>query len=1149
MYGRQLNLPVDDLAVGINILYGPNGSGKTTIARGLESVLWPSVAAKDGRIIEASMVIDGVSWSATLDRGRTIWRKDGRETDAPAFPAADQRDRYQLLLPELIASEDQSFARLVLREMVGGVDVRAAADSLKFKMPSPRRSMATEAAEERARDVAAVMARQNELRGDRERLRELRIGLDEARKARRTVDYLNVLVAALEARDERLSAERRLEGYSDRLEHMHGDEVERLSQLREKRDDCSRQLRKAQDDIEQHLGVLNDSILADGAIDDGILVELDARVQRIGEAETGVRAAAGSLREAEADETAAWDRIGIGVDRDRAAELDLPGFEELSGVVRRKRAAEARSDARRQLIELIGEPSTDDSTDELRDAARLLFRWMKTMSKAGGVSSVVRVLLLVAGLMHIIVGVVTGIAWSPYGYLLVVAGIGAAWLAWKLPVRSGDSIAEEHRSSFERTGIDGPVTWTPDEVWTVLEDLQRRIADARWSDLVREHRRRVQNAGESEEDIASLAEARESLIDRTGLDPQLSDEGLTYTVGRILDWQKAVRRAEGDREKLEHAREELDEALDRFHETVASYGEKRPEDAAQAASAVSRLRSASVSWREAASALKSARNDVARLTGDIEQFDASIRALFEKAGLDLGADSELADLCRDKTAYDEARDALREAVGAEKSRFDTVQKHSEFEVTDRDRSVKDVESEIESLSETADREEKLRESIRSIEQEVARTEKGHDLEIARSELDEALAVLDRERIDHFRTLAGAMLADFVSDQTHERQLPSVFKRARAIFSDVTGGQYELRLGDAAFTAFDTVIETEHELGELSTGTRVQLLLSVRIAFIEEQERGVRLPIILDETLANSDDARADAIVRTILRICRGGRQVFYLTARDDEVAQWKRVVDTMDDVEFRLVMLDETRLPALFPADGVGGVNGLPPAISRDVPSPAGVSHAEYGRILDVEPWNPYAPTGATHLWYLIEDTGLLHRLLAAGYERWGPLSALIRDGDPSVTGLSPDRINDITLRAAAVDAWKRAWSIGRGKPVDAYVLERSGAVSDKFLDEVSALAKEVSFDGASIVNRLRQGAVSGFYSSKMDELERWLIENGYIDESGALDPNEIWTHTVRSVSERMAKSGMSIDELKGLIGRVAGAELTPSRTEAPSGG
>ena len=72
---------------------------------------------------------------------------------------------------------------------------------------------------------------------------------------------------------------------------------------------------------------------------------------------------------------------------------------------------------------------------------------------------------------------------------------------------------------------------------------------------------------------------------------------------------------------------------------------------------------------------------------------------------------------------------------------------------------------------------------------------------------------------------------------------------------------------------------------------MQLLLSVRLAFVENQETGPKLPLIFDEALAMSDDDRASRIAQAVVQICKTGRQVFYFTAQQDEVDKMEKCVD------------------------------------------------------------------------------------------------------------------------------------------------------------------------------------------------------------------------------------------------------------------
>src|SRR5690606_36322296 len=65
---------------------------------------------------------------------------------------------------------------------------------------------------------------------------------------------------------------------------------------------------------------------------------------------------------------------------------------------------------------------------------------------------------------------------------------------------------------------------------------------------------------------------------------------------------------------------------------------------------------------------------------------------------------------------------------------------------------------------------------------------------------------------------------------------------------------------------------------LSRGAREQLYLAVRLAAADAlAERGVALPLVLDDVLVNLDQARTEAAVRELAEVATGRRQVLFLT--------------------------------------------------------------------------------------------------------------------------------------------------------------------------------------------------------------------------------------------------------------------------------
>ncbi|HUE96544.1 MAG TPA: AAA family ATPase, partial [Longimicrobiaceae bacterium] len=66
-----------DLAAGLNIVFGPNASGKTTTSRALEAAIWPPTVAPEAAWIEATFELDGDLWSVELDARRARLQRAG----------------------------------------------------------------------------------------------------------------------------------------------------------------------------------------------------------------------------------------------------------------------------------------------------------------------------------------------------------------------------------------------------------------------------------------------------------------------------------------------------------------------------------------------------------------------------------------------------------------------------------------------------------------------------------------------------------------------------------------------------------------------------------------------------------------------------------------------------------------------------------------------------------------------------------------------------------------------------------------------------------------------------------------------------------------------------------------------------------------
>ena len=127
-------------------------------------------------------------------------------------------------------------------------------------------------------------------------------------------------------------------------------------------------------------------------------------------------------------------------------------------------------------------------------------------------------------------------------------------------------------------------------------------------------------------------------------------------------------------------------------------------------------------------------------------------------------------------------------------------------------------------------------------------------------------------------LALKLLAGVRSDFEKEKQ-PAVIKNAGNYFGTITGGEYSgirSSLEGREMSVFDHR-QASKNLDQLSRGTKEQLLVSLRLGFIEEYERQAEsLPVVADEILVNFDPDRARQAAK-ILQEFAAQRQMLIFT--------------------------------------------------------------------------------------------------------------------------------------------------------------------------------------------------------------------------------------------------------------------------------
>jgi len=97
---------------------------------------------------------------------------------------------------------------------------------------------------------------------------------------------------------------------------------------------------------------------------------------------------------------------------------------------------------------------------------------------------------------------------------------------------------------------------------------------------------------------------------------------------------------------------------------------------------------------------------------------------------------------------------------------------------------------------------------------------------------------------------------------------------------------------------------------------------------------------------------------------------------------------------------------------------------------------------------------------------------------------------------------------------------------VDRGVLEQCPAVSATFIDRVTELAARTGGDGEALVQALRAGEVDHFRSRKIEELEQWLADEGYIDGQERLNDADRRRLTLQRATPGMAADAADVNRV-----------------------
>jgi len=1128
----------------VNVVTGPNASGKSSLVRALRAMLYPQ-----SQTAYAELQAEWQRGDQTLvseRRGHHVnWLADGQSIDPPGLPPIDAAGAFLIHAEDLnaLGDTDQHIAAHLRTLLAGGYDLDAVLQQ-KTLTPPPRPKKLAQELSQLNQGVIAKEAEYAELDNELATLSRLRGQLEQTADAAGQLRAIEDALALADAIAERDALEHTQDKeFPSGMDRLRGDELERLQQADQKLQQRTRELASTRASLDAARQQLEQSGSVDPQTLEALQAELADDRDRLAELEQRIEQRRDDIEKLTGATDLAARRLGM-IDGLKAAEkLDQSALEELEKLVDRVQAM------REQIRTLTGELTrthissnlTGRSQDDLREARQALQQWLDGARTSALEGVLWGGLSIAAGLASWRLLGPQELEALPELIMLILIAIGVPLgLLGNFALRWRDQ--DQAVKAYLATDIDAPLGWTEDEVEARLERMDLELESATRHEISQARSAEVRD--QLNRQRVKFDQARGKLTDFAqdiGVNAGARLEtGFLLWCRHLYDWQTRQSAQLQAKTQLKA----LEKRYATLKETIAARLQRHGFDESSAASVNARKELAEGSRTLAAivhqltprmrrnaelhneaTALEQRINE---LNVDIEQLRGALDPIFVQAGLGPDDREGLALRIDQIEPWRQLEQARRDQT-TEISRLEArLVEEAELIRMAREQAREPLERRHAELAARVAERDQINQRVGEIQTRHQDVLERRELQQLASERDQVRRDLSRILDDHLLCGAADLLIEDVRETHQVSNEPAALTQAGHWFERFTRHRYRLRFHNDHFSALDTSDGRERAISELSTGTRVQLLLAVRLAWIERlEDRAEPLPVFMDEVLTTTDPDRYQAVVASVQEIVAEGRQMVYLTAQRDDAQAWTEWAG--DGPAPHLIDMAEVR---------AGHIEALkltmPSSAPKDVriPDPSNMAPEDWAVAAGVDAISPWRDAGSMHVFHILQDEiEQVAELVRYELARLGELESFLSSSQARelISGAAADRLEKRILAARLIlDDWRR----NNNRPVDDRALADSEAISDNFSDRVRSLNEELGGDPKALLEALREGKVSRFRSDNIDQLETWLIDHGYF--------NSQLDQELQGSAGISLQSGLAPEDVTQLRDWIAAAIKTP---------
>ena len=1099
---------VEGLKDGINLITGPNATGKSSLLRALRYLLQiPQKDDPDALSLAAEFSSGEAHFKVTRTGRQITWTRNGEPSLRPALPGPEQIERYRLSMEHLLKADDadEGLATELLLSLRGGFDIA------RVRIPLSARFAHNEGRQLQAasRELHRIESESTELKLKQEKLPAIEKEIKTARDAEVRAKQIRRAKQLLQAVRDREQLISRLQVFPSNMEMVKGTENDRLTDLNERQAKVVEERRQHEQEhsrAETHLEEIGLASFEPEAADIDIATVED-KLRHIND----LRGKLASESERLLQLQSIVSNIEIQLGGLGAPKLDIGSLTQADDFAEPLLKMRATKRELETKIRLAGKPPDESLMKDLNKAIDALRDWLSVVGHDAGVrlNNTLRILLFVtlaATIGAVVIAFLEDAHWSIIGS--AGAGICVIWALWKIyrtPFPgAGLGSSRDAKLRFDNTDFDAP-SWRRDDVRSRLKELEDNLGG-----LVAQRKSAAGSEqwktelDEQETGLAEMEARKTQLAETIGFDPTLPVAAIDRFIRLTRDWDQERGNLVDAEGKVKSFKEEINEATKQVVEILSrwqpDFSQAFTGDMDRLEPEFNALKHRLISAKDALGIVDTENRMIASLKDQFRQNAEDVEKVYKDACLAPGQFTAL------KECLERRKDWLVIRQQLEETKFNEELIRTELKEEEDLLALVDAAEEDsldDQLGISEGRAGKLIARIderSSMKAQIEQMETQHPLEDAIGAVAEARANLVKQREAALTHKATEFLLDEVENTFRSEHQPLVLNNAQDLFSEVTAHAFELKLSEnGEFTAIDTKQNAPRSLEELSTGTRMQLLLAVRMAWMRGQEQtGETLPVFLDEALTTSDEERFTVMAKSLDTLTKkDGIQVIYLSARQHEQDLWRHAIGMSPHlVDLAVVRsIPPTREVPIFKI-----------VQRQPVPAP-GKSAVEYARILGVPGIDPYREASEIHLFHLLrDDLTKLHSFM----EDWrvdavGPFATLLAQNTSSLLVEDPGKKAILQLRCHATEAWVQAWRQGRGRQVGRIELEQSGAFSNTFIDKGTELAVSPSVAGNAqcFLESLQNREIWGFHKSRIAKLESWFEENGYTDKRPRLTADE----------------------------------------------